>query len=126
MSKKTRQRLDADLKAKVALRLCNKATVAQLAAKYQLHPNQIYAWNKRVVDGAASDFLARRQKPDGGRLDPAGRCAGCTSFWTLDSNEKPQLMLDGSAGPSAGARAVGRIALNGDLLAAQSAISASC
>jgi hypothetical protein len=63
------------LKAKVALRLCNKATFAQLAAKYQLHPNQIYAWNKRVVDGAASDFLARRQKPltaaDWTRLDDA-------------------------------------------------------
>jgi transposase len=40
--------------------LCNKATVAELAAKYQLHPNQIYAWKKRVVDGAPSDFLARR------------------------------------------------------------------
>ena len=44
MSKKTRRRLDAQLKAKVALKaLRNEATVAELAAKYQLHPNQIDA-----------------------------------------------------------------------------------
>lgn len=37
MSKKTRRRLDAGLKAKVALEaLRNQATVAELAAKYQL------------------------------------------------------------------------------------------
>ena len=45
MSKKTRRRLDAGLKAKVALEaLRNQAKVAELAVKYQLHPNQIYAW----------------------------------------------------------------------------------
>jgi hypothetical protein len=37
MSKKTRRRRGAGLKANVALEtLCNKATVAELAAKYQL------------------------------------------------------------------------------------------
>ena len=42
MSKKTRRRLDAQLKAKVALEgLHNEATIAELAVKYQLHPNQI-------------------------------------------------------------------------------------
>ena len=44
MSKKARRRLDAGLKAKVALEaLRNQATVAELAAKYQLQPNQIDA-----------------------------------------------------------------------------------
>ena len=39
MSKKTRRRLDAQLKAKVALEaLRNEATIAELAVKYQLHP----------------------------------------------------------------------------------------
>jgi transposase len=57
MSKKTRRRLDAALKAKVALKaLRNEATVAALAAKYQLHPNRIYAWKKQLLDGAAAVF----------------------------------------------------------------------
>jgi transposase len=57
MSKKTRRRLDAALTARVALEaLRNEATAAELAAKYQLHPNQIYAWKKQLHDGAAAVF----------------------------------------------------------------------
>jgi transposase-like protein len=43
LSKKTRRRLDAQLKPKVALASRNEATIAELTAKYQLHSNQIYA-----------------------------------------------------------------------------------
>jgi transposase len=63
MSKKTRRRLDAGLKAKVALEvLRNEVTVAELAAKYQLHPNQIYAWKKQLLDGAAAVFSGGTDK----------------------------------------------------------------
>jgi len=47
------------LKAKVAREaLRNEATMTELAAKYQLHPNQIFAWKKRLLDGAAAIFSA--------------------------------------------------------------------
>ena len=63
MSKTTRRRLDAALKAKVALEaLRNEATIADLAAKYQLHPNQIYAWKKQILDGAAAVFSSGASK----------------------------------------------------------------
>jgi transposase len=64
MSKTTRRRLDAALKAKVALEaLRNEATIADLAAKYQLHQNQISAWKNYAKIGQLTverDFLSRR------------------------------------------------------------------
>ena len=69
MSKRTGRRLDAVLKAKVALEaLGNEATIAELAAKYQLHPNQIHVWKKQLLDCAAAVFSTRRARRRAGRL----------------------------------------------------------
>jgi transposase len=57
MSKKTRWRLDAALKAKRS-----GATIAEPAAKYQLHLNQIYAWKKQLLDGGAAVFASGSRK----------------------------------------------------------------
>ena len=44
-------------KAKVALEvLKGQETVAQLAARYEVHPGQIQAWQKALVEGAAGVF----------------------------------------------------------------------
>lgn len=57
MTKKTRRRIDAALKAKIALEALRETeSVADLAVRHQVHPNQIYAWKKQLQDQAARAF----------------------------------------------------------------------
>jgi len=69
MSKTKRKRYSAEFKAKVALdAIKGEQTLAELAAKYSLHPNMITNWKRQAVDNMAETFSSKK---DSKELDEA-------------------------------------------------------
>ena len=65
---RTRRRFSADFKAKVALEaIKGHETVAELATKHELHPTQIAAWKREVIEKLAQVFDEKGAERDKNR-----------------------------------------------------------
>ena len=60
-----RRNFTDQFKARVALEaLRGDKTIQEIAARHQVHPNQVSAWKRQAVEGMA-DVFARGGKPEG-------------------------------------------------------------
>jgi putative transposase len=63
--KSQRKHYSADFKAKVALEaIKGQRTINEIAAKFQVHPNQVTQWKKQMLEALPSIFSDRRLKAD--------------------------------------------------------------
>ena len=52
-----RKKIDPAIKAKAALdALKGELTIAEIAAKYQVHPNMVTGWRRELLDNASGIF----------------------------------------------------------------------
>jgi len=65
MSKTKRKRYSADFKAKVAREaLKEETTIADIATRFGIHPNQVSEWKKQAVEGLADIFTGKTGRND--------------------------------------------------------------
>lgn len=63
MTRRKRRNHSSAFKAKVALAAVRgEHTLAELAEQFDVHPNQIQDWKKRLVDGAEEVFGSQAEK----------------------------------------------------------------
>jgi len=71
---KQRRRFSAQFKARVAREaLKEHKTIAELAAEYEVHPNQITQWKKQLLDALPEVFSRRRDSDRKGQQELTDR-----------------------------------------------------
>ena len=64
---RSKRKFSAEFKAKVALEAIREQnTVSEIAAKHQLHPNQISQWKKQFLDNSAAAFESGKEDANSG------------------------------------------------------------
>ena len=65
MSKTKRKRYSAEFKAKVAREaLKEESTIADIATRFSIHPNQVSEWKKQALGGLADIFEGKAVRND--------------------------------------------------------------
>jgi transposase len=65
MSKTKRNRYAAEFKAKVAREALKEgSTVAEIAARFSIHPNQVSDWKKQAVEGLTEVFKGKASRDE--------------------------------------------------------------
>ncbi len=63
--KRTRRKFSASFKAKVAIdAIKEQSSLQELAAKFEIHPNQISSWKREFLDNADLAFRSKTEKED--------------------------------------------------------------
>lgn len=66
MGKTKRNRYSGEFKAKVAREAMREGTtIAEIAARYNIHPNQVSEWKKQAIEGLAEVFTGKTVRNEG-------------------------------------------------------------
>ena len=58
-----RKTYDSKFKSRVALEaMRGELTIAEIASKYQIHPNQVQRWKQRRIEGASDIFASSSER----------------------------------------------------------------
>lgn len=60
---------DGNFKSRVALEaLKGELTIAEIAGKYQIHPNLVAQWKKKLISSASEVFLTKNERKNDNKI----------------------------------------------------------